>query len=681
MFRKVLALGLFVSLLFSGLFYSPTYKAEEDEEYYENQPYLQYNFHIDYLKTKELYNYTEGEPGFPGQHSVAFPGDEEFEYPELTGSIYMRREYSQEESQEFRKLAVKGFSLYKMDQNYKKSIREILNDTATGVTDPSDAIQEIANITSSTDSLYFDMMNKEISLEDLITIEMIKWIRDEFDIDSLVTNSPSTYLDDRVSNVNETIKSYSDGNLTALDCLSYLEHESEREYYHHDDEQLVDYDGPTLTIDNVQAVFTDWSFESVGPSSSLLGSLSGNNQERLWIGQWMHATFPNLTHTPKEYTFYFDWPDEDFTGKKTNFFFSVGHGQIITEVDTENSVSYMGYESLEKSYQEWVEFQVNNGSVKPATIKFSPGYGKTEGSNNWQDAVDYAQTLTYENQAGHLATITSSEEAELVYSLLDGNTYWLGGFHNLSSPDYTEPSGGWEWVTGESFNHTLWPMDDEIYGKYCYNDAAKERIYHHNDEEVDASSCKEAGWTWVSEYYVEPNEAGGEDCLEVWGFDKYLNDAYCKNSRWMGFVVEYELDGPNHYEAYVPTWEWDEENQTDTLTYVIATPLTDEQRNDILKEQGDPDADNDGVVDEFDTDDDNDGILDENDMDDDNDGIDDENDRCPGTPIGEFIDEEGCSASQILDEITTEDEGIPSLSFLVAVTSMAGIARIRRRNV
>ena len=59
----------------------------------------------------------------------------------------------------------------------------------------------------------------------------------------------------------------------------------------------------------------------------------------------------------------------------------------------------------------------------------------------------------------------------------------------------------------------------------------------------------------------------------------------------------------------------------------------------------------------------------------------DENDRCPGTPIGEFIDEEGCSASQILDEITTEDEGIPSLSFLVAVTSMAGIARIRRRNV
>ena len=64
------------------------------------------------------------------------------------------------------------------------------------------------------------------------------------------------------------------------------------------------------------------------------------------------------------------------------------------------------------------------------------------------------------------------------------------------------------------------------------------------------------------------------------------------------------------------------------------------------------DLDNDGVVDEFDTDDDNDGILDENDMDDDNDGIDDENDRCPGTPIGEFIDEEGCSASQILDEIT-----------------------------
>ena len=78
MFRKALALGLFASLLLSGLFYSPSYKAEEDEEYYENQPYLQYDFHVSSLKTKHLYNYTEIGPGLPGQYSVAFPDDEGF---------------------------------------------------------------------------------------------------------------------------------------------------------------------------------------------------------------------------------------------------------------------------------------------------------------------------------------------------------------------------------------------------------------------------------------------------------------------------------------------------------------------------------------------------------------------------------------------------------------------------
>ena len=70
----------------------------------------------------------------------------------------------------------------------------------------------------------------------------------------------------------------------------------------------------------------------------------------------------------------------------------------------------------------------------------------------------------------------------------------------------------------------------------------------------------------------------------------------------MGFVVEYELNGSNHYEAYVPTWEWDAENETDVFTYVLATPLTDNERNDILKEDGDPDADNDGIHDSVDDD-------------------------------------------------------------------------------
>ena len=196
-----------------------------------------------------------------------------------------------------------------------------------------------------------------------------------------------------------------------------------------------------------------------------------------------------------------------------------------------------------------------------------------------------------------------------------------------------EPADGWEWVTGENFSVNLWGEG-------------------------------------------EPNEAGPEDCLEVWGFDKILNDNRC-HLGWMGMVVEFEMNGTNHYEALVPTWEWDDNNQTDVLTYVNAVPLTDEERNDILKEEGDPDVDNDGIVDKFDEDDDNDGILDENDMDDDNDGIDDDSDRCPGTPAGEMVDVDGCSSSQILKEVT-EDGNLPGFNFVFALLSISLIAYSRK---
>ena len=92
--------------------------------------------------------------------------------------------------------------------------------------------------------------------------------------------------------------------------------------------------------------------------------------------------------------------------------------------------------------------------------------------------------------------------------------------------------------------------------------------------------------------------------------------------------------------------------------------MTDDERNEILKEEGDPDADNDGIVDQFDEDDDN-------------DGIDDDSDRCPGTPVGESVDIEGCSSSQILKEVT-EDGNIPGFNFALALLSVLIIAHNRK---
>jgi hypothetical protein len=82
----------------------------------------------------------------------------------------------------------------------------------------------------------------------------------------------------------------------------------------------------------------------------------------------------------------------------------------------------------------------------------------------WMEANEEAQSL-----GGHLATITSPEEQELVWKLVSQepkswifNTAgyyigpWLGGYQ---PPGSQEPDEGWQWVTGESFSYSAWSGD------------------------------------------------------------------------------------------------------------------------------------------------------------------------------------------------------------------------------
>ena len=441
-------------------------------------------------------------------------------------------------------------------------------------------------------------------------------------MESMVDGVPRGIMSKRLDNVNETLNR-DDNN---AEKLMDIENEMLREHY---ERETTTQGGPLLKIDGVQAVWSNWEFESVGPTSHLLGGVSSQKDNRLWIGQWMHIDFPNATHTPDDHTIEFEWPKEDFTGKETNFHVGLGYGEIFKNITT-TTMEYWQDEHVKNPA--WFDFSADNGTIGSFEAIFGQGY-PDYAEYNWYEAKDYAESLTYEGFSGHLATITSKEEAEIVFSLLDGQYYWLGGFHNMDSPDYSEPSGGWEWVTGENFSHEFWAED-------------------------------------------EPNEAGAEDCLEVWGFDKVLNDNRCYRG-WSGLVVEYDMNGTSHYEALIPEWHWDDKNQTDVLVYVKAIPLTDEERNEILLEEGDPDADDDGVVDAFDEDDDNDGIKDEEDMDDDNDGIDDDNDRCPGTKIGDEVDEDGCSASQIIGELS-EENSLSGLTFVVSIIVVLGLAILRK---
>ena len=75
-------------------------------------------------------------------------------------------------------------------------------------------------------------------------------------------------------------------------------------------------------------------------------------------------------------------------------------------------------------------------------------------SYTWEEANDLATTL-----GGHLVTINSPDENQFLQTLAT-NTYWIGLFQNINSANYSEPSGGWEWVTGECLDYQNWNVGE-----------------------------------------------------------------------------------------------------------------------------------------------------------------------------------------------------------------------------
>ncbi len=75
----------------------------------------------------------------------------------------------------------------------------------------------------------------------------------------------------------------------------------------------------------------------------------------------------------------------------------------------------------------------------------------------WDTANANAQASTYNGMPGHLATITSAEENDWVFSNvgLAGISIWLGATDQSHE-------GTWTWVTDETWNYTNW---DNLYGE------------------------------------------------------------------------------------------------------------------------------------------------------------------------------------------------------------------------
>jgi len=78
---------------------------------------------------------------------------------------------------------------------------------------------------------------------------------------------------------------------------------------------------------------------------------------------------------------------------------------------------------------------------------------------DWNTADQMARSMTHLGLPGHLATLANAAEDQFVYFTLAGGPLgnaWLGGYQDLNAPSYSEPLGGWTWVTGEAFIYTNW---------------------------------------------------------------------------------------------------------------------------------------------------------------------------------------------------------------------------------
>ena len=108
----------------------------------------------------------------------------------------------------------------------------------------------------------------------------------------------------------------------------------------------------------------------------------------------------------------------------------------------------------------WVSYQ-------PAANRYFQWRAEDGGNGNWYQYVtdgltwDAAKTEA-ENLGGHLATITSAEERQFLYEVLQGNSVgvWLGGYQDRTAIDFEEPLDGWNWVTGESWSYDGWESSE-----------------------------------------------------------------------------------------------------------------------------------------------------------------------------------------------------------------------------
>ena len=96
-----------------------------------------------------------------------------------------------------------------------------------------------------------------------------------------------------------------------------------------------------------------------------------------------------------------------------------------------------------------------------------------EGHPSWTQA-----RLLAEQRGGYLATLTSQVENDLAGRLSRGlPAMLLGGFQDRSSPTYSEPAGGWRWITDEPWSFTNWGAGEPNNASNGHGEPGEDYLY------------------------------------------------------------------------------------------------------------------------------------------------------------------------------------------------------------
>jgi hypothetical protein len=156
------------------------------------------------------------------------------------------------------------------------------------------------------------------------------------------------------------------------------------------------------------------------------------------------------------------------------------------------------------------------------------------GNGHWYERVNLPSEITWtsSNAAanalnGHLVTLTSAAEQSWVYqTLVVGQSgcftaswaieraAWIGLFQDTTDPAYSEPNGGWKWVTNEPLSYNNWHPGEPNNGS-LENVAGMYVLYQGqwNDEPNDADIyCYSA---YIIEWSADCNSDGIVDYGQI----------------------------------------------------------------------------------------------------------------------------------------------------------------------